>query len=102
MAQAQALAERPGQAFHLYAFNTLRQLGANFELLASHLDWLDAAAFAEARDAALRIAEGSKIAQFHLARALKQKRFERFDTALGELAAAWDAVGEALARRLPV
>ena len=100
MAQAEALAERPGQAFHLYAFNTLRQLGANFELLASHLDWLDASAFAEARDAALRIAEGSKIAQFHLARAMKQKRFERFDNALGDLATAWDEVGEALARRL--
>ncbi|WP_420100873.1 DUF1839 family protein [Bosea sp. (in: a-proteobacteria)] len=101
MAQAAALAERPGNAFHLYAFNTLRQLGANFELLASHLAWLDEAAFAEARDAALRIAGGAKIAQFHLARAMKQKRFERFDTALGELAAAWDAVGEALAHRLP-
>lgn len=102
-AQAAALAERPGEAFHLYAFNTLRQLGANFELLASHLDWLGASVegLGEARDAALRIAEGAKVAQFHLARAMKQKRFERFDTSLAGLVAEHDLVSEALGRRFP-
>ncbi len=100
-AQAQALAERPGDAFHLYAFNTLRQLGANFELLATHLEWLGATldGLADAREAALRIAEGAKIAQFHLARAVKQKRFERFDASLAALALEHDVVSEALARR---
>lgn len=101
--QAEALAERPGQAFHLYAFNTLRQLGANFELLAGHLDWLGEGVdgLDEARDCALRIAEGAKVAQFHLARAIKQKRFERFDMTLAGLVAEHDLVSEALGRRFP-
>jgi hypothetical protein len=102
-AQAQALAERPTEVFHHYAFNTLRQLGANFELLATHLGWLGTSVdlLDDAREAALRIAEGAKIAQFHLARAMKQKRFERFDTSLAELAGQYDIVSEALARRFP-
>ena len=102
-AQAEALAERPGAAFHLYAFNTLRQLGANFELLASHLAWLGqgVSGLDEAGAAALRIAEGAKLAQFHLARAMKQKRFERFDAALAGLAAEHAAVSDALGRRFP-
>lgn len=99
--QAQALAERPSEVFHHYAFNTLRQLGANFELLASHLGWLGTTVdgLVDAREAALRIAEGAKIAQFHLARAMKQKRFERFDASLAGLATKHDLVSEALARR---
>ena len=40
--QVEAIAERPFGFFHLYAFNTLRQLGANFELFSSHLEWLAA------------------------------------------------------------
>ncbi|CAN7731551.1 DUF1839 family protein [Bosea sp. LjRoot9] len=102
-AQAQALAERPSELFHHYAFNTLRQLGANFELLAAHLGWLSTTVdrLDDAREAALRIAEGAKIAQFHLARAMKQKRFERFDASLADLATQHDIVNEALARRFP-
>ena len=38
--QVGQVADRPFGFFHKYAFNTLRQLGANFELLATHLDWL--------------------------------------------------------------
>ncbi len=99
--QAQALAERPSEVFHHYAFNTLRQFGANFELLATHLEWLGTSVdgLDAAREAASRIAEGAKIAQFHLARAMKQKRFERFDASLAGLAAEHDLVSEALARR---
>ena len=41
--QVEVVAEKPFGYFHKYAFNTLRQFGANFELLASHLAWLDAA-----------------------------------------------------------
>jgi len=102
-AQAQALAERPSEIFHHYAFNTLRQLGANFELLATHLGWLGSTVdgLDDAREAALRIAEGAKIAQFHLARAMKQKRFERFDASLADLATQHDIVSDVLARRFP-
>jgi hypothetical protein len=102
-AQAQALAERPSEIFHHYAFNTLRQLGANFELLATHLEWLGATVdgLGDAREAALRIAEGAKITQFHLARAVRQKHFERFAASLAGLATEHDIVSEALARRFP-
>ncbi|WP_342363466.1 DUF1839 family protein [Terrarubrum flagellatum] len=92
---ADALIERPSIAFHHYAFNTLRQLGANFELLASHLRWLETAArenFDESADFAQRIAEGAKIAQFQLARGLRQRRFDRFDAALAPLCDAHDAL----------
>lgn len=98
-AQAEVLAERAPHAFHHYAFNTLRQLGANFELLASHLGWLGSD-FAEPEAAALRIAEGAKIAQFQLARALRQRRFDRFDGALEPLVAEYDAVIASLRRAL--
>ncbi|WP_244494811.1 DUF1839 family protein [Bosea sp. Root483D1] len=102
-AQAEALAERPGTAFHHYAFNTLRQLGANFELLASHLSWLGQTVegLDLARDGALRIAEGAKVAQFHLARAMKQKRFERLDATLAGLVGEYAKLSEALGQRFP-
>ncbi|OYU48783.1 MAG: serine--tRNA ligase [Rhizobiales bacterium PAR1] len=98
-AQAEVLAERAPHAFHHYAFNTLRQLGANFELLASHLGWIGGD-FAAPEAAALRLAEGSKIAQFQLARALRQRRFDRFDGALEPLVADYDAVIASLRRAL--
>ena len=96
LAQAEALAEREPQAFHLYAFNTLRQLGANFELLATHLDWLDRLRFEAAIASAASIAEGAKVAQYGLARALRQRRFERFDASLEPLIAAHEALIAAL------
>jgi Domain of unknown function (DUF1839) len=98
-AQAEVLAERAPHAFHHYAFNTLRQLGANFELLASHLHWLGGD-FTEAETAATRIAEGAKITQFQLARALRQRRFERFEAALEPLVADYEAVIASLRRAL--
>jgi hypothetical protein len=92
--QAELLAEREPLAFHYYAFNTLRQLGANFELLATHLNWLGGV-FSQPADAALRLSEGAKIAQFNFARAMRQKKFDRLDAALGDLVGAYD---ETLAR----
>jgi len=38
--QAQGLLAKPDGFFHKYAFNTLRQFGANFSLLSAHLQWL--------------------------------------------------------------
>ncbi|MBY0250462.1 MAG: DUF1839 family protein, partial [Methylobacterium organophilum] len=54
-ATAGDLVVRPLSVFHAYAFNTTRQLGANFEMLASHLTWLEdreAGGFAPAAAAA--------------------------------------------------
>ena len=57
--QVEAIAERPFGFFHLYAFNTLRQLGANFELFSSHLEWLAANGHAGAGGAESRTRERS-------------------------------------------
>ncbi|MDO1584822.1 DUF1839 family protein [Rhizobium oryzicola] len=89
--QARVISERDFAFFHKYAFNTLRQMGANFELLSSHLIWLGPAdRFAKASSHALQIAETAKSAQFQLARALTRKKFDALTTALDPAIAAWD------------
>ncbi|MCC4247176.1 DUF1839 family protein [Stappia indica] len=101
-AEIEALSERPFEAFHKYAFNTLRQAGANFELAASHLDWLaeDGSLAAEA-DAARAISECCKTLQFQLARALARKRFAGLGEALTPAATAWDTLMAGLEEKLP-
>jgi hypothetical protein len=96
--QAKAVATRKPAYFHLYAFNTLRQLGANFELLADHLIWLDGEA-GEQSALALRIAEAAKAAQFQLARACARKRFDGVGEIVTAAADAYDALFERLAAR---
>lgn len=87
------LAQRPPEYFHLYAFNTLRQLGANFELLASHLAWLEehgTAGLERAQAASLAIAEGAKLMQFKLARAMAKRRFDGLEASLEPIVARYD------------
>ncbi|WJR69027.1 DUF1839 family protein [Neorhizobium sp. CSC1952] len=91
-AQVQHVAERDFGFFHKYAFNTLRQVGANFELLASHLAWLNGQAFAQAEKQALKISEVAKSTQFQLARAVTRKKFEPLAAALDPAAEAWDVL----------
>ncbi|MCX5478827.1 DUF1839 family protein [Kaistia geumhonensis] len=89
------LAGRPQDYFHVYAFNTLRQLGANFELLASHLAWFSARGepgLSRAEAAALEIATGAKTMQFKLARAMARGRFDGLDAFIAPMAASWDTV----------
>jgi hypothetical protein len=88
--QVETIAERDFGFFHKYAFNTLRQLGANFELLASHLAWLNNKSFTHAQAHALKISEVAKSTQFQLARAVTRKKFEPLATALDPAAEAWD------------
>lgn len=87
------LSRRPPDYFHVYSFNTLRQLGANFELLASHLAWL-ARHGVPGLDAAGRsaeaIAEAAKLAQFKLARAVARRRFDGMDPVVADMAGHWD------------
>ncbi len=99
-AQVEKVADRPFGFFHKYAFNTLRQLGANFELAASHLEWVDKSEFAEARDHALRISEVAKTVQFQLARAVTRRKFDALASVLDPAAEAWDGVMETLAAKL--
>jgi hypothetical protein len=97
--QAEAVAKRAPDFFHAYAFNTLRQLGANFELCGSHLAWLFPHGDAEHAIAACKtISAGAKSLQFQLARAVARKRFSGPEEALAPVADAYDALFENIAR----
>jgi hypothetical protein len=98
-AQTEAVAKRAPDFFHVYAFNTLRQLGANFELCCSHLAWLFPAGEADNAIAACKtVSGGAKSLQFQLARAVARKRFAGLEEALAPLADAYDALFENIAR----
>ncbi len=93
--QARELTAKPEGFFHKYAFNTLRQLGANFELLSSYLAWLEQNG---ERDLTLCIAAAetisntAKAAQFQLARALARQKFDALGTLLEPAAQAWQSL----------
>lgn len=95
------LLARPPAFFHKYAFNTFRQLGADFELLGSHLDWLRPNGEFTAESAACRrISSGAKALQFQAARASSRKRVLEPGESLEELALVYDALFEGLAAKL--
>lgn len=74
-ARAQALAGAGELVFHDWAFHTFRQLGANYELLADHLAWLDPGpAFVGAREHCRAVSAAAKALQFQLARAVARRR----------------------------
>lgn len=96
------LIQRDPAFFHKYAFNTLRQLGANFELLGAHLDWLahqGESGLIEPRNTARAISSGAKTMQFQLARAVNRKRTEGLPAMLDGIASAWDQTLGALRSR---
>ena len=100
--QVESVSDRPFGFFHLYAFNTLRQLGANYELFSAHLDWLTAngvADLAGPAEAARQISTTAKVVQFQLARAVMRKKFDKLVPALQPAIDAWDAIIEALEAR---
>jgi hypothetical protein len=99
--QVEEVAGKPSGFFHKYAFNTLRQFGANFELAASHFDWLEPdGSLSEAASHALKISEVAKSAQFQLARAVTRRKFEPLAHALDPAIAAWDRLVESLDARI--
>ena len=91
------LAARSMDYFHLYAFNTLRQLGANFELLGSYVRWIDGPA--EGVEGCDTIASSAKALQFQLARAVHRRSFGDYSALLSAMEQAHDAAIGALARR---
>ncbi len=97
--QARIVAERPQAFFHRYAFHGLRQLGANYELMADHLIWLDGAASEESA-LALRIAEVAKTAQFQLARACARRTFDALPASVEAAVQAYDALYARLSQRV--
>jgi hypothetical protein len=85
------LAAEPPDTFHKYAFATLRQFGACYELAATYLHWLDerTGLGLDAPAAALAgIAAGAKATQFQLARALARRKTLDLSV-LDRLADAW-------------
>jgi hypothetical protein len=100
-ADAAWLAERDLAAFHAYAFATLRQLGACFELASEHLRWLDRdeAAHVEAAAQFESISTGVKALLFKVARMVNAKKRPSFDETLASMEAAWAAGMEAIAGR---
>ncbi|MGU3666355.1 DUF1839 family protein [Methylobacterium sp. A49B] len=102
-ATADGLVCQPLSVFHAYAFNTTRQLGANFEMLSSHLAWLEGqgiGAFAPATEAAADLSREAKAFQFQLARAFHRKSAAGLASRLDLIAATYDRVFASLDRAL--
>lgn len=96
------LTERPPEWFHIYAFNTVRQAGANFELLASYLAWLHEQGEPDldhARQAAEAIAGNTKMLQFQFARASARRKTPDVTDAIRQLAADYDTALDSLTDR---
>lgn len=103
------LAERDLEAFHAYAFATLRQLGACFEVASEHLRWLDPgdAAHVAAADHFEAISTGVKALLFKVARMVNAKAAQpaakaktpNFDETLASMESAWAAGMETIAAR---
>ncbi len=97
-----ALANRDEAYFHLYAFNTLRQMGANFELLGAHLAWLgeqgilQTQALHVACAACETLSSGGKTLQFQVARAVARRRFAELEKGLDPLVSAYDTLMQEL------
>ncbi len=100
-ADAQWLAERDLSAFHAYAFATLRQLGACFELASEHLRWIDRAdpTHSAAATSFEAISTGVKALLFKVARMVNTKKKPNFDETLAGMESAWAAGMETIAAR---
>ncbi len=90
-AHLQALVAAP-DTFHDYAFHFPRAIGANFELFASHLRWLDPDRLGDAADASDQIAQTAKILQFRLARSVARRRLDPYDDCFDTFETAYAAI----------
>lgn len=96
------LAEKDLAQFHAYAFATIRQLGACFELAATHLRWLDESVPAHVEAAARleEISNGSKALLFKVARLVGgNKKKQSFDETLETMERAWASAMSTLTAR---
>ncbi|MCY1023082.1 DUF1839 family protein [Pyxidicoccus sp. MSG2] len=79
-------------AYHIYAFATLRQLGSNFELAAAYLRWLDGAANGELTRAGAELESISSAAKTLIlkgARSVAAKKPADFSELLGTMESGW-------------
>ena len=96
------LLSRP-QSFHDYAFGIFRQLGANYQLLANHVEWLQSRGIGDltdVRDAARLISATAKSMQFKVARIASRGRFDPCAAMFDTLEQNYEAVIGGLERTL--
>jgi hypothetical protein len=104
-AHIETLIARGEKYFHLYAFNTLRQIGANFELLGQYVAWLGELGVETppAIEASCKtIAGEAKVLQFRIARAIARRRPDLCNDSFDLLEQAYDASVPALAAEFDV
>lgn len=97
------LQERGLDYYHAWAFGTIRQFGAAFELATRHLGWLQGITGVDhstAIDAFGQIASGNKALILKVARAVNARRAFDGTAAFAEMGAAWQRGMDALAARL--
>jgi hypothetical protein len=95
------LVTRPPETFHQYAFSTVRQLGACYELSASYTRWLGTlgqSGLNEATAAFDTLATQAKTLQFKAARAVMLQRPVDFAPMFDPMEAAWETALGALER----
>ena len=88
--------------YHAYAFATVRQFGANFELAAAYTKWLSENArvdLGEAAEAFEGISGGAKALILKGARAVSSKKTVDFGPMFEQLESAWDRAMGILASR---
>jgi hypothetical protein len=90
------LLDRDPAYFHIYAFNTLRQIGANYELLESFLIWLGHPGGESAIATAGTLAETAKTMQFKLARAMARQNLTGFLEQIETMADLYDQLMDSL------
>lgn len=89
--------------FHDYAFGVFRQLGANFQLLAAHINWLvnrGVNHLVSSSEAAATISANAKTMQFKVARIASRRRFDPCDALFDALERDYETVMNGLARGL--
>jgi Domain of unknown function (DUF1839) len=86
--------------YHAWAFATVRQLGAAFELAALHVEWLEDPVLAPAAAAFTTISQTAKAFILKAARAVNAKRPLDARPMFDEMAAAWQAGTGTLAANL--
>lgn len=98
------LGAEPPEMFHLYAFSTLRQCGACFELAGSYVAWLSAYGhdgLSPAETAFATLASQAKTLQFKAARAVLLKRPVDFSGMLDAMESAWTLAMQTLSEKYP-
>ena len=94
------VAAREPEFFHKFAFNSLRQLGANFELMSSGLAWLgEPNEFGAEIELCRAISASAKSFQFLLARAIVRRKTVGLEQPLAALGASYGSLFDGLTRR---